>query len=157
MGQRESSIYPRTSAEETREIGIELLELETLLDRADIVTIHTPLTAETEGLIGESELRRLTDSYLVNTARGGVIDEEALIRAVEADQLAGVALDVLATEPPDSDNPLLRSPDVLVTPHTAGTSEGYLKRAAEQSAAKVGTVLRGGRPETTVNPQVFDA
>lgn len=155
-GQRESSIYPRVSAAEVRSAGIELTDLETLLDRSDIVSLHTPLTADTAGLIGEDELRRLTDGYLVNTARGGVVDENALARAVEEDRLAGVALDVLDAEPPDSEHPLLRSPEVLITPHIAAATEGYLERAAKLSAEKIDTVFGGVKPETTVNPEVFE-
>ena len=156
MGERTSGIYPRVSAREVEDAGIELADLHALLDRADIVTLHVPLMEGTSGLIGADELRRLTDCYLVNTARGGVVDEDALITAVEDERLAGVALDVLSVEPPGSDHPLLRSEDVLVTPHTAGVTGGYLTRAAELGAEKIRTVLDGERPDTTVNPDVFD-
>jgi len=156
MGQRDSLIYPRISAEEAQAAGVELTEFEDLLDESDVVTIHTPLTDDTRHIMGEEEFDRLTDSYFVNTARGGVVDEPALIRAVEEDKLAGVALDVLDTEPPSSDNPLLRSPDVMVTPHTAGVSNGYLDRAAVLSAEKVEEVLQDGQPGTTLNPEVFE-
>jgi D-3-phosphoglycerate dehydrogenase len=156
MGKQQHPTYPRVSSDEAESVGIELVELKTMLDQSDIVTLHTPLTDETKGLIGEEEIERLTNSYLVNTSRGGVIDEEPLVRAVENDRLAGVALDVLDTEPPNSDNPLLRSEKVLVTPHTAGVSDGYLERAAELSAQKVDAVFRGEQPDTTLNPEVFE-
>lgn len=106
-------------------------------------------------MIGAGELERLEGKFLINTCRGGVIDEPALIDAVERDTFAGVALDVMEKEPPSPDNPLLGADGVLVTPHVAGISDAYLERAAQMATDVIRTVLEGGTPETVVNPAVL--
>ncbi|MFB6301228.1 MAG: NAD(P)-dependent oxidoreductase [Halobacteriales archaeon] len=151
-GDRTDPIYPRHDQATVEGKGIELTGFQSLLDRADIVTLHVPKTAETTGMIGTAELDRLTDSYLINTSRGGIVDEPALLASVKREQLAGVALDVMATEPPDPDDPLLGHPDVYVTPHIASVTQGYLERAADKGATKIQAVLDGRRPEYLVNP-----
>ncbi|MFB6211911.1 MAG: NAD(P)-dependent oxidoreductase [Halobacteriales archaeon] len=155
-GDREDAIYPRYDRKTVESAGIELSGFEALLDRADIVTLHVPKTAETTGMIGAAELDRLEGSYLINTSRGGVVDETALLGAVRRDALAGVGLDVMATEPPDSDDPLLGQSNVFVTPHIASATQGYLERAAENGAAKIQAVLDGQRPSYLVNPDTID-
>lgn len=155
-GERQSPIYPKYSRSEVEAAGIALTGLDDLLDRSDLVTLHTPRTAETEKLIGAAELERLAGKYLINTSRGGVIDETALIEAVERDLFAGVGLDVLAQEPPEAENSLLLSDAVLTTPHIAGISDAYLDRAARLAADCIQTALDGGVPETTVNPSVVE-
>lgn len=154
-GERRSSIYPRFDRETVEDAGIELCSLEALLDRSDVVTLHVPRTEETMGMIGAGELERLEGKFLINTCRGGVIDEPALIDAVERDTFAGVALDVMEKEPPSPDNPLLGADGVLVTPHVAGISDAYLERAAQMATDVIRTVLEGGTPETVVNPAVL--
>lgn len=153
----DSRIFPRYDRETVESAGIELVDFETLLDRSSVVSLHTPLTEDTHGLIGAEELETLEGDYLINVARGGVVDETALASAVEDDLLGGVVLDVMSAEPPASDDPLLTSPDVIVTPHVAGVTDGYLERGAQLAAEKVETVLAGGRPDTVVNPEVFDS
>jgi len=154
-GERDDSrIYPRTDRATAREAGVELVGLDALLDRSDVVSLHVPLTDDTRGLLGPAELDRLTGDYLLNVARGGVVDEAAL--SDRLDELGGVALDVLADEPPATDDPLARSPDVLATPHVAGVTDGYLDRGARLAADEIRTVLTGGRPDTVVNPEVYD-
>lgn len=156
-GEKTSSIYPRVSREQVEKAGIDLVDLPTLFERADLVTVHTPLTEDTRGLVGEAELERLGRGYLINTSRGPVVDEEALLAAVTDGPLRGAALDVMEEEPPAPSNPLLGVDDVLITPHVAGVSEGYLERAADRAADKVGAVFAGERPERVVNPEVFEA
>ena len=121
---------PYISEERAAQFGAELVDFETCLDRADFCSVHTPLTPETEGLIGEAELARLEGGYLINCARGGVIDEEALAAAVDDGLLAGAALDVFAEEPVSPDNPLLSVENVIVTPHLGASTE-----AAQESVA----------------------
>lgn len=156
-GERQSEIYPRVTKEEVESHGIRLVEKSRLFESADVVTLHVPLTGDTEGFVGEAELEALSNGYLINTSRGGVVDESALIAAVERDQLRGVALDVMSTEPPGPSNPLLSSPDVLVTPHVAGGSEGYTERSARINADRISTALCGDRPGGLVNPSVLDS
>jgi D-3-phosphoglycerate dehydrogenase len=103
--------------------GVTMLPLGDLLAQADVVTLHVPLTAATRGMIGEEALARMRPgSVLVNTARGGVVDEAALLTALREGKLAGAAIDVFAVEPPN-DLELARLPSVLATPHIGGSSE----------------------------------
>ncbi len=124
---------PYLSQERAREIGSEQVSLASLLERADIVSVHTPLSDETRGLIGPRELARMKPTaYLVNAARGGVVDESALAAALEAGRLAGAALDVFEREPPSRDCPLLKLNNVLVLPHLgAATREAQTRSGVE--------------------------
>lgn len=121
-------------------------------DRSDHVSVHTPLTPETEGAIGEVELTAIgSDGIVVNTARGGIVDETALLAALEHGRIGGAGLDVRVEEPPATDDPLLNRDDVVFTPHVAGASEDALREMSLRSAANVRTVYEGNRPGTTVN------
>lgn len=155
MGERDSPIYPRHERSTVEAAGIDLASRREVFERSDIVTVHVPLSEETRHLVGENELKRLADGYLVNTSRGPVVDEGALVSAIQNDVLAAAALDVMAQEPPEPDNPLLDFDNVIVTPHIAGVTEGYLDRAAVASATKIRRVLTGDRPEWVVNPTVL--
>lgn len=115
---------PYVDPAELDALGVEGCDLDDLLTRSDIVSIHTPLTASTSGMIGERELKRMkADAILVNTARGPVIQEAALVRSLTEGWILGAGLDVFEDEPIDADNPLLALDNVVVTPHTAGFSE----------------------------------
>lgn len=106
-------------------------ELDVVLERADYLVIACPLTEETEGMIGAEELATLDeDAVLVNIARGEVVDEDALIEALEHDELGGAALDAFAEEPLPEDSPLWRMNDVVITPHVSGTSQFLTERNA---------------------------
>jgi glyoxylate reductase len=106
--------------------------LEELLDRSDFVTLHSPLTSETRGLIGDDALARMKETaYLVNTARGPIIDSDALGRALHAGQIAGAALDVTDPEPLPGDHPLLSAPNLLVLPHLGSATEATRARMAD--------------------------
>ena len=136
--------------------GVRLVGLEELLTTSDYVSLHVPLTGATRHLIGQSELAQMKPTaYLVNTARGGVLDHAALAEALDAGKLAGAALDVQDPEPPDLGEPPYNDPRVIVTPHAAFYSEESVsdlrRRAAEQVAAR----LHGERPENVVNPEVL--
>jgi D-3-phosphoglycerate dehydrogenase len=155
-GELESDVYPRVSREEIESRGITLVGQEELFDEADIVTLHVPLTDRTRGMVGREELEALAGCYLINTARGEVIDEDALIEAVEGEMLAGVALDVMVTEPPEHDNPLLDAEEVYVTPHIAGGTEGYAERSVRINAERIARVLNGERPDSLVNPAALE-
>jgi D-3-phosphoglycerate dehydrogenase len=128
---------PYISEERADRLGAELVEFEDCLDRADFLTVHTPLTPETEDLIGDGELARLEGGYVVNCARGGVVDEAALARAVEDGTLKGAAVDVFAEEPVSPDNPLLDVEDVIVTPHLGAATEAAQENVALSTAEQV--------------------
>ena len=114
---------PYISDEEIQGAGAEPVSKGELLDRADIVTLHVRLSEETENLMGGEEFDRMQSSaFLVNTARGGLVDEEALVDAVEAGDIAGAALDVFREEPLPADHPLLDCARVILTPHVAGST-----------------------------------
>jgi D-3-phosphoglycerate dehydrogenase len=154
-GELESEIWPRVDQKEIEAAGVELLEKAELFERSDLVTLHTPLTERTRGMVGSAELEALDGGYLINTARGDIVDETALLAALDAGSIERVALDVLSEEPPDSEHPLLDHPRAYVTPHIASATDGYPPRAARAAAEKIQTVLADGRPDTVVNPAVF--
>jgi D-3-phosphoglycerate dehydrogenase / 2-oxoglutarate reductase len=134
--------------------GIELAaSLDALLAQADFVTLHTPLSAETWHLIGERELGLLRPgSYLVNVSRGPVVDEAALIRALESGHLAGAGLDVFDVEPLSVDSPLLQMRNVVLTPHIASnTDQGYFKMSSSV-VDQVLQVLAGECPAHLIDP-----
>jgi D-3-phosphoglycerate dehydrogenase len=117
--------------------GVARVDLDEVFARSDAVTLHLPLTEETRGLVGEERLGTMPEgSYLVNTARGGLVDLDALVRALDAGRLAGVALDVLPQEPPEQGHPLLTHPRALLSPHVgwySAESEAELRRKAAQN------------------------
>ncbi|PSQ26269.1 phosphoglycerate dehydrogenase [Halobacteriales archaeon QS_9_68_17] len=128
---------PYISEERAAQLGAELVDLDDCLDRADFLTVHTPLTPETEDMISDEELAQLEGGYLVNCARGGVVDEDALAAAVEDGVLAGAAVDVFADEPVSEDNPLLSVDDVAVTPHLGASTEAAQENVAVSTAEQV--------------------
>ena len=132
-------------------------DLDALLAQADLVSIHAPLTPETRGLINERTLRRMKPTaFIVNTARGAIIDQDALVKALEQSWIAGAALDVFVPERLPHDHPLLQLPNVITTPHVAYYSEQSLLDLEVQSAEQVAAALSGRRPEHVVNPEVLD-
>jgi D-3-phosphoglycerate dehydrogenase len=130
-------------------------DLETLLDQSDAVSVHTPLTPETEGMISTDEFARMKDSaFIVNPARGGIIDESALTDAIENDEIAGAGLDVLADEPPEEGGKLMELDQVILTPHAAWNSAESVVELREKAARNVRATLSGGVPEYLVNDDV---
>lgn len=124
--------------------GCEPVTLEAGLPRADFVTIHCPKTSETTNLIAASALARMKPTaFLVNTARGGIVDEVALATALAEGRLAGAGLDVLLEEPPPADHPLFKAPNVLLAPHMAGVTREAFDRMAVQAAENVLSALDG--------------
>ena len=126
-------------------VGIEAVaSLHALLVRSDVLSLHVPLLPTTRHLIGAAELAALPRGAIVlNTARGGLIDEAALLAALEAGHLAGAGLDVFEDEPPPGDHPLRRHPRVICTPHVAGVTDGSLVNMGVMAAECIVAVLRG--------------
>jgi D-3-phosphoglycerate dehydrogenase len=134
---------PYVSAEKAKLLGVELVSLEDLLKRSDFITVHLPMTASTKGIIGKKELKLVKPTVrFINTARGGIIDEDALYEAIEAGRVAGAAIDVFAKEPA-IDNVLLRSDKVIVTPHLGASTEEAQTSVAVDVAGQVLDVLNG--------------
>ena len=118
---------PFTPDEAFAKLGVTRVDLDTLLQKSDIVSVHARLTDETRGLIGEKEIAKMKPTALfINTARAGLVDEAALIRAIKEKRLAGAGLDVYATEPFPEDFPLLTMDNVTLTPHSAGSFSGVM-------------------------------
>jgi D-3-phosphoglycerate dehydrogenase / 2-oxoglutarate reductase len=138
---------PHVPAATARELGVDLLTFERLLEIADYVSVHAPLTPETRGLFNAEAFRRMKKgAYIVNTARGPLIDEAALIAALDAGHLGGAALDVLGTEPPSNGSPLLGRRNVILTPHTGFYSVESLEELQTKCASDVTRVLSGNKP-----------
>ena len=127
--------------------------IEELLERSDFVTLHCPLSAETRGLIGDDALRRMKPTaYLVNTARGPVVDSGALARALHAGEIMGAALDVTDPEPLPGDHPLLEAPGVMVVPHIASATHATRERMAEMAVDNLLAGLAGEPMPNQVSP-----
>jgi D-3-phosphoglycerate dehydrogenase / 2-oxoglutarate reductase len=148
---------PFVSEQLAAAVGVELVSgLPELMARSDFVTLHVPLTEETRGLIGTGALEHARPGLrLVNTARGGVVDEEALAAALRSGRVAGAALDVFSTEPP-AGSPLLTLPQVVVTPHLGASTAEAQVRAGVEVAAAVAAALRGELVPTAVNVELGD-
>ena len=139
------------------ERGVELVGLDELVAAADVLSLHARLGPETRHMIDAEVLGRVKPgAYLVNTARGELVDQDALVDALRAGRLSGAALDVYATEPPRPDDPLLGMPQVLTVSHLAGASKDVAHRGARRIAAEVGRFVRGRPLEHCLNPEVLD-
>lgn len=140
------------------EFGAAYVDLETLLRSSDFVTLHTPLTEETRGLIGTAELTMMKpEAILINTSRGPVVDQAALLAALQEGAIAAAGLDVTDPEPMAPDNPLLALPNVIVLPHIGSASIRTRTRMAEIAAENLLAGLRGERLPHCVNPEVYGA
>jgi D-3-phosphoglycerate dehydrogenase len=134
---------------------VEPADLDELLAGADAVSLHAPLTEHTRHLIGAEQLRLMkSGAYLVNTSRGGLVDSAALLRALNEGEIAGAALDVLETEPPEAGDPLVTHERVLITPHAAWYSEESMETLKSEVAREVVRVLSGERPRSPVNEPI---
>jgi D-3-phosphoglycerate dehydrogenase / 2-oxoglutarate reductase len=149
---------PVMDAETVRRLGCRLVDLDELMAAADIVSIHCPLNPTTLNLIDARKLALMKpQAFLVNTARGGIVDEAALAAALNARQIAGAGLDVFAQEPPVG-SPLLGLPNVLFTPHVAGTSEWAIEQMARRCVENILSLARGDDPGAgfLLNPDALD-
>ncbi len=136
--------------------GIEVVELEDLLATCDVISLHVPLTESTHHLIDESALARTRPgAVLVNTCRGGVVDTQAVARALQDGRLKGAGLDVFEEEPLPADSPLLDCPSAVLTPHASWYSEESYAELKRRITEEVAAVLRGERPREILNPEAL--
>jgi len=136
--------------------GVQMTSLESMLKDSDFVTLHAPLIPETTGMIGAAELRMMkNDAFLINAARGPLIDESALVDALGRDEIGGAGLDVLEDTAPADDHPLYAFDNVIITPHTAFFSQASTIELEERTAREVVRVLNGKMPEVVINPEVL--
>jgi lactate dehydrogenase-like 2-hydroxyacid dehydrogenase len=148
---------PEPNPQAEAELGVEFRTLEDLLAESDFLSIHCPLTPQTEDLIGADELQRMKPTaVLINTARGPVVESDALVEALRTGQIAGAGLDVTDPEPLPADHPLAALPNCVVTPHIASASVTSRSRMAEVAADNLLAGLRGKRLPFCVNPQVYE-
>ncbi len=135
-----------------KELGVQYVDKETLLRESDFVTLHVPLIPATKHYIGAKELEMMKKTaYLVNAARGAVIDEKALIRALQEKRIAGYAADVFKTEPIESENPLLHMENVVVTPHIAFLTDQAIQNVSMGIAKEAVRIIQGETPQNIVN------
>ncbi len=133
------------------EVEVEYVPFDELLAQSDIITLHLPRTEETRGMIGAAELARMKPTaLLINTARGGLVDEAALYQALTSGQIAGAGLDVFAVEPPGADNPLLHLDNVVATPHIAAGTADALANKMKAAFANMQRVAQGREPRNQV-------
>ncbi|MFT4037100.1 MAG: C-terminal binding protein [Thermomicrobiales bacterium] len=148
---------PYADPEVIKAAGAEPVTLDELLAQSDIVTIHCPLTPETRGLINAAALAKMKPTaVIVNTARGPIIDLQALVTALEEGRLAGAALDVVDPEPLPAEAPFYQMPNVILTPHSAYYSERSVDVVRRETLVEALKVLRGQRPQTVANPAVLE-
>ena len=149
---------PYVSQDRMREFGATKVDrLDDMLPQVDFLSIHAPHTKETFHIVGAPQLEKMKPTaYLINCARGPLVDEAALLDALRRKVIAGAALDVFEPEPPIDTNPLYQLTNVIVTPHLAGVTGEATKRMSIGAAQQVLQVLRGERPPRLVNPEVWD-
>lgn len=136
--------------------GVRMVGFGELLASSDYISIHAPLTPQTRQMFGEAAFRQMRPSaYLINTSRGGLIDQQALFEALQENRLAGAALDVFDPEPPNLADPLFQDERVIVTPHAAFVSEQAVRQMRTEAMQNVVTVLSGSRPQNVINPQIY--
>lgn len=140
-----------------KKYNVKLVEFEELLKESDIISIHTPLTEKTLGMLGCDQFKIMKKTaYLINTARGGLIKDNDLAQALNEGEIAGAGLDVLEDENVNSHHPLLNLENVIITPHSAFYSEQALKDLQYKAVQEVIRVLTGENPKSCVNPEVFE-
>ncbi|MFW5911540.1 MAG: phosphoglycerate dehydrogenase [Halolamina sp.] len=147
---------PYISEERAEQIGAELVELQECIDRAEFLTVHVPLTDETEGLIAADELAQLEDGYVINVARGGVVDESALVEAVADGIVAGAALDVFTEEPLPADSPLRDAEEIVLTPHLGASTAEAQEHVAVATAEQVLAAFAGEPVMNALNAPSVD-
>ena len=158
MGMKVVAYDPYLAPEKAAEKGVQLMEtLEELLGTSDVVSLHIPLTDENRKLMNAERFAQMKEgSIFINTSRGGNVDEQALIDAVEAGRFFGVGLDVTDPEPPQAGNPLLDKPNVVITPHIASATAAGQLRIYESAMDQVLMVVqRGERPPHILNPEIW--
>jgi D-3-phosphoglycerate dehydrogenase len=157
FGLRVLAYDPFVKEEAIRQIQVERVDLERLLRQSDFVSLHCPLNAETFGLISDDAFMNMKPTaYLINVARGKIVDQAALCRALAARRIAGAALDVLETEPPNPDDPIVHMDNVIITPHSAWYSEQSRLDMRRRAVGQVISVLKGELPYSLVNREVLE-
>lgn len=157
LGMEVISYSPKARPEDAARLGVKLVSLEELLNKSDVVVITTSYSPEKYHMINEERLRMMKKTaYIVNTARGELIDEKALAKALKEGWIAGAALDVMEKEPPSPDNELLQLDNVIITHHIAAHTLEAVKNMGDMVTEDILLALQGKTPKNIVNPEVLD-
>jgi D-3-phosphoglycerate dehydrogenase len=141
-----------------KELGMSFVPLHSLLKVSDMISLHVPLTSDTRGLIGQREISLMKKgTYIVNTARGGIVDSDALAEGLRSGQIAGAAVDVFDTEPPDFSSPLFNVERIIMTPHIGAYTIEAIRRMDCIAAENIVKVLHAETPEYVVNREVLSS
>ena len=155
LGMRVIASDPFVGADYADRRGVQLVDMDTLLQEADFISIHVPLTEANTHLLGEAELAKVkTTARILNIARGGLVDENALVRAISEGRLAGAALDVFEEEPLPTGSPLLNNPNVILTPHLGASTHEAQDRVARDVSLQILNVFHGGQAKYAVNAPI---
>jgi len=137
-------------------VGVKSVQFDVLLRESDIISMHAPLTDETRHMVGSREIEKMKQGvFIINTARGALIDPKALVDALNSGKVAGAGLDVFEKEPPDQDDPFLRMDTVVVTPHTGFLSTESQRDRRTMAVDEVERILRNERPRSALNPDIL--
>ncbi len=157
FGMKHIASDPYLQPEALADVDVRLVDLDTVLAESDFVSINCPLNPATRHLIGEKELRKMKETaFLINTARGPIVDEAALVKALREGWIKGSAIDVFEQEPTPPDNPLLKLDNAIVTAHAMAFTDEFLYSVWEQIYRQISQLIRGERPEGIVNPGVWE-
>ena len=158
LGMRVIGHDPYVKAEDVAHLGIEFVALERVVADADVVSLHAPSTPETYHLMDAERIAQMKDgSYLVNVARGPLVDPQALLDAIDSGKLAGAGIDVFEPEPPEVGSRIRKHPNIIATPHIAGVTKESRARMEQMAIERILTFFQGKRPENVVNPALFDS
>jgi D-3-phosphoglycerate dehydrogenase len=156
LGMRVAAHDPYLDPKVLESCDVEPVSFDTLFERSDYLSVHTPLNPRTRHLVNAAALAKMKSSaFIINTARGPIIDEAALVAALQKGEIAGAGLDVFEVEPASHDNPLFAMPNVITTPHHGGDSDEMAAFGPESVMHDVATVLQGGHPRSVQNPAVL--
>jgi phosphoglycerate dehydrogenase-like enzyme len=147
---------PYADKSKTEALGVKLVDLETLMRSADFVSINCPLNNETRNLIGKPELLLMKkEAYIINTARGGIINSKALIEVLQSNGIAGYATDVFDEEPPTLNNPLLKLKNVILAPHSIAWTDELFEEIGRSVCRQVVQISKGETPANVINPEIL--
>ncbi|MBI3742842.1 MAG: hypothetical protein HY261_00945 [Chloroflexi bacterium] len=158
FGTRVLAVDPYIKPEVAKQASVTLVDLPTLLRESDFVSMHVHVTKETKGMIGAAQFALMKPTaYLINTARSGAVDQDAMVAALREKRIAGAALDVFDTEPLAADSPIRKLDNVIITPHVGGATPGIIKVQSRVVAGQLAAILDGREPPHMLNPEVAKA
>jgi D-3-phosphoglycerate dehydrogenase len=157
FGMKHIAYDPYATQEAVADAAVELVDMDTVLAESDFLNISCPLSEKTRHLVGEKELRKMKKTaFLINTARGAIVDERALIKALKERWIQGAGLDVFEEEPVPPDNPLLKMDNVIATPHSLGWTDQNFAGEWDSIIKQILQIINGEVPESPVNPEAWD-